>query len=513
MQWITAWIKANWPAVVVIGAGFLMSVALAFTSLHFLLANIIPDDAFYYFKLAQNILKGLGPTFDGIHQTNGFHPLWLVTILPFFHFITSGSLQDIAPIRAILVFSALLNAFLGFVMLAIISRYTKNQWVKALALATWFFNPFNVYEMASGLETPLSMLLLALFIYCAIRISEFESKRGLIIVGIAGAFMMLARLDNIFYFVFFLCWLLYRDGIINGFYKTLWVGIPATIVVLPWLIWNWVRFGMLFTSSSLATTLVNHALIVQDHGPGILQQLKAAVYTTDRELRRVAVQTGAPSVFLILLGVALGRIWSNAPSVRLPRQISLEWFLFGGFILDFMVNASIRWSVRTWYFIPLNIFIVLGLAWLLEKLREGGNVKAWFVIPVCILTLGLFFINWNRNLQNVSESQVVHLRMAEWLDQNVPANAIVGIFNAGIVGYFSNHPVDDIDGLVDTQAERALEARQLWQYIIDNKITYVSDWDVYFNYRYKSFFGTPNYMSHLKLIHTEGEGMRVYQVQ
>ena len=36
------------------------------------------DDAYYYFKVAQNISEGHGSTFDGINLTNGYHPLWML---------------------------------------------------------------------------------------------------------------------------------------------------------------------------------------------------------------------------------------------------------------------------------------------------------------------------------------------------------------------------------------------------------------------------------------------------
>ena len=36
----------------------------------------VPDDASYYLKIAQNYNSGNGFSFDGIHKTNGFQPLW-----------------------------------------------------------------------------------------------------------------------------------------------------------------------------------------------------------------------------------------------------------------------------------------------------------------------------------------------------------------------------------------------------------------------------------------------------
>src|SRR4030042_943851 len=39
------------------------------------------DDAYYYFKVAQNISEGHGSTFDGINPTNGYHPLWMLVCI------------------------------------------------------------------------------------------------------------------------------------------------------------------------------------------------------------------------------------------------------------------------------------------------------------------------------------------------------------------------------------------------------------------------------------------------
>ena len=36
------------------------------------------DDSFYYFTIARNLAKGWGSTFDRLHPTNGYHPLWLL---------------------------------------------------------------------------------------------------------------------------------------------------------------------------------------------------------------------------------------------------------------------------------------------------------------------------------------------------------------------------------------------------------------------------------------------------
>src|ERR1044071_8162032 len=65
---------------IALGLG-LYSLGIAF----WLLANgvhLTHEDGFYYFKIAQNAAHGLGSSFDGVNLTNGYHPLWLLCLIP-----------------------------------------------------------------------------------------------------------------------------------------------------------------------------------------------------------------------------------------------------------------------------------------------------------------------------------------------------------------------------------------------------------------------------------------------
>lgn len=48
------------------------------------------DDGYYFMTIARNLVRGLGPTFDTIHETNGFHPLWLACGLTAFFSVVMG---------------------------------------------------------------------------------------------------------------------------------------------------------------------------------------------------------------------------------------------------------------------------------------------------------------------------------------------------------------------------------------------------------------------------------------
>lgn len=60
----------------------LQTFLVASASIPWLLGHVNADDFYYYLVLARNIALGQGPTFDGLEITNGFHPLYLLLLVP-----------------------------------------------------------------------------------------------------------------------------------------------------------------------------------------------------------------------------------------------------------------------------------------------------------------------------------------------------------------------------------------------------------------------------------------------
>ena len=44
--------------------------------------SLVIPDAFVYSRIAFHVNQGLGPTYDLITMTNGFHPLWMIIHIP-----------------------------------------------------------------------------------------------------------------------------------------------------------------------------------------------------------------------------------------------------------------------------------------------------------------------------------------------------------------------------------------------------------------------------------------------
>src|SRR5215216_894901 len=108
------------------------------------------DDAYYYFKVAQNISEGHGSTFDGINKTNGYHPLWMLVCVPIF---ALARFDLILPLRILFVVMSGLSLATGILFYRLIAKIFTPS-IGALAALYWIFSPDitnRVYQQ--GLET------------------------------------------------------------------------------------------------------------------------------------------------------------------------------------------------------------------------------------------------------------------------------------------------------------------------------------------------------------------------
>ena len=100
------------------------------------------DDAFYYFKTAQNIVEGHGVTFDGIARTNGFHPLWMIILLPIF---TLARFDLILPLRLVIILQVMLGLGSALILYQL-GRSLCSRWVSFLMALILVFSP-AIYEV------------------------------------------------------------------------------------------------------------------------------------------------------------------------------------------------------------------------------------------------------------------------------------------------------------------------------------------------------------------------------
>ena len=180
------------------------------------------DDAYYYFKVAQNISEGHGSTFDGINRTNGYHPLWMLICVPIF---ALARFDLILPLRVLLLVMSGLSVATGILLYRLIGKVFAPA-IGAIAALFWVFS-FDVLVIVyqHGLETGIAAFFIVLLVY---KLYEFErswrkhevSKKQILTLGILAALTMFSRLDLVFFAAMVGLWIVFRGHPLRYFLPT-----------------------------------------------------------------------------------------------------------------------------------------------------------------------------------------------------------------------------------------------------------------------------------------------------
>jgi len=210
-------------------APFEVLLVIFMLGLHFYAATADPyafpnhwfvrDDAYYYFKVAQNIVEGHGSTFDGINVTNGYHPLWMLVCIPIF---ALAKYDLILPLRILLMVVAVIHAATSVMIYRLIRNHLSHA-VAILAAVFWSFDSYihsTIYKM--GLETPIAIFFIVLVIYV---LAKFEKEwrasqpplKRFAWLGLVAALAMFSRLDLVFFAVIIGVWVVFRETPIRYF--------------------------------------------------------------------------------------------------------------------------------------------------------------------------------------------------------------------------------------------------------------------------------------------------------
>ncbi|OQX64972.1 MAG: hypothetical protein B5M51_02085 [Anaerolinea sp. 4484_236] len=205
--------KQNWFELLLIiaimaGAGY-----AAFSDAHnFPNRWFTRDDAYYYFKVAQNISEGNGITFDGVNLANGYHPLWMLICIPVF---SLARFDLVLPLRILLLLMGALSAGTGVLLYRLVSK-TLSKTVGALVAAFWGFSLYiHATVTQFGLETGITAFSIVLFLYLFEKLERKWRTEPLMLKEIAGfalvaVMVMFSRLDTVFLVVIFGFYLVFR---------------------------------------------------------------------------------------------------------------------------------------------------------------------------------------------------------------------------------------------------------------------------------------------------------------
>lgn len=195
------------------------SLYVAFAPANNLMNWYSTDDAFYYFKTAQNVTEGRGLSFDGIGRSSGFHPLWMLVCIPVF---TLARFDLMLPLRVLVIVAGFFNASTG-IFLYRMARRTINEASAIITSLLWLLSP-SIQGVTSrlGMESTISSFFIVFLLY---KVSGYKVEgnldwkiriRQLLPIGLVAVLTIFSRLDNIFLVGMAGIWLVFQRTKFNG---------------------------------------------------------------------------------------------------------------------------------------------------------------------------------------------------------------------------------------------------------------------------------------------------------
>ncbi len=457
------------------------------------LIKFVPDDAFYYLKIAQNVVAQRGLTFDGLGPTSGVHPLFLLLLVPV------AAVFEQAPetaIRGTILLCGLLFFACALVLKRII-RMTAGRDTSVIAFAAALTAPSLLLVGVGGLETSLSLLLLltSLLVFLKVTSAECVPRLKVLLLGVLTGAAILARTDCLFLIPAFILGFAIAGRAsrrLLHWRALLLFALPPVLAALALLVWCVWTTGMAFQSSGLALTVMSRRTAgLADSGvSGLLQ--------SSWELARDSAVTafnlaGFPIAIVLLSLVALVCASAISELVHVGRLLKrarplLPLLLHSAFLLLFY--AFWLRHFQLWYLVPASVAIIAFCSLLLGAVSESVSdilpkgservskvLKASFAVLIIIagavrapslFSTGLY--PWQPEMLSAVFS----------VQKHIPADAKVGSFNAGIAGCFLNANVVNLDGVVNNRVIPHLVSGTLDKYLVESQIDCIVDYQYSF---------------------------------
>ena len=472
------------------------------------LIKVVPDDAFYYLETARHIAAGDGSTFDGINPTNGYHPLWMLLVLPL-----AALFKDPWWVtRLTLILGIAFNIGAATLLFATLRRWLNVWYVPVIGAAIYFLNARSIVSSLNGLETMVSSFFFAASLYLVLLRLESPkpSVKSAVLLGLSLGLLFLARTDNVFYIAIMYLMTIWWEQPERRLKVGVVVAGTTALIISPWLLWNYFTFGSFMQSSGFAVPYVlRESFLIDGHTSSelFLQNVKIFIAFIGYQMYRFYL--GFP-VYVFLPGLIataflIVRGWRKPDDAQwlLDRElVKLLWGLAVAAVMLIFVHTFLRWYPRTYYFDQIIILSALGFSLGLALLRPANLLSrikvnsirqssAPAVMILLIVLVPALYSGYKLVTHGQYPHQIEFLDAARWLEQNTAPEVVSAGFNVGITSFFSERDVVNLDGAINTAAFEAIRAKRLFAYAEYMKVRYIVDYDPVMFEMYRYFLGGP----------------------
>jgi hypothetical protein len=490
---MTPGIRGNFYFVTSILIFGVFSVILLYGGIPRMIGAMFVDDTFYYLQPAWMLKTNGLVSFDGLHETNGVQFLW---------FVICSLLAFLSVSKTVLVYLAatVTCAIAGAVYFAIwrVSRRFAGgaSLFAAPACVVWTFAVLDLHTRElGGLEAALQSLALwfslLAFLNMSARLKKGTLPRQELLTYVASLVLLVyCRLDAAFCA---LClgtgalWQIYRlnQGSIKALLRT-----EATTIALAGLLviaGAFIEFLFFYRTGGtlLPVSAIAKVITAQQRGYELSPYAIFIPFQIVMEFLLSHIGTRASSALSIAAFAAAAITPHLMPVLRRRAPHLLQFhaaFAVGIVIYSLAVNHQLG-RIQVWYLSPIIFFYAVAIAavfWGYFVTDPSRGPLVFHSTLAGFLLLGVFA--GTLRVVHASPSYLNRLEVAFWINKNLPANARIGSFNAGELGYFSNRIVVNLDGLINNvEYARGIlfHSDKLAAYFLSNRIDYFADHDTY----------------------------------
>ena len=169
-------------------------------------ASVFQPDAFYYLTIARNSLHTRFYSFDGVHPTNGFHPVWEFLLCRAMRVNLLRPEDPFVTLHRLYVGSLLILSTGWALLAAFCARHLRRPWLAFAAVCPGFLwfpvaltapKYLSNWSYLNGMENCVELLFmgLALISFSKERLAPYRLALSMFFFGM----MVLSRLDDVFF--------------------------------------------------------------------------------------------------------------------------------------------------------------------------------------------------------------------------------------------------------------------------------------------------------------------------
>ncbi|MEM4380080.1 MAG: hypothetical protein QXL01_05280 [Thermoplasmatales archaeon] len=384
------------------------------------------DDAYIHSAVAKSLVKyhiwGINGEFVSVSTS----PLWTLLIVPLEYL---GLLQPLY----VQLLSLTMNLISAHLIFAIVLKLTGLRFLALLSSVAFLTAPLTLWGTVSGLEIPLSSVLLSYYIYSLLTYSNLK-KQGLI-----AGLLVLTRPEFIVLALLHLIWLVVSKKKNLAFHYLVWI----VILLTPYVYLNLRSHGTVFPTPSYAKTILRDVgifscgnknapyMCIFDHlfiEP--IQQLVGAFNKLSLDL-----------VWCILFFGSLFFAFGNEVGEVKLLACSCIALLFAQGV--FAPSEKLANYFGRYFSIYLPLIYTLG-SYLWYRLNNSSVILAlmWiysltYSMPKTLYTVGA----------SVESTNALYVEMPKWVARNIPKDAVIATNDIGGLAYFTENRLIDIMGL------------------------------------------------------------------